>query len=165
MSITKAEPSELVEIMYLIRVCSIEMNSMGCLYWNYLGHQIPDLLEKGNLYKFKNNESTIGIIIFNGLITHEYEKVNWKFTEGLALPIRIMVHPKWRDKGIYEKLLSYAEQYALEKNYRSIRLDVFANNQFALKVLNQTQYIKAGEIQLPFHSEPFICYEKEISRQ
>jgi hypothetical protein len=164
MSITKAEPSDLVEIMYLIRVCSIEMNSMGCLYWNYLGHQIPGLLENGSLYKFKNNESTIGVVIFNGLITNEYEKVNWKFTEGLVLPIRIMVHPKWRDKGICKELLVYTEQYALENNYRSIRLDVYENNQFALDVLEQIQYKKAGEIQLPFHSERFICFEKEIVR-
>jgi hypothetical protein len=57
--------------------------------------------------------------------------------------------------------LTYAEKYAAENAYPSIRLDVHYNNNFAINVLNALGYKKAGEIHLPFHKFSFICFEKE----
>jgi GNAT superfamily N-acetyltransferase len=163
MSIIKAVPSDLVEVMYLLRVCSIEMNSMGCLYWNFFSQQIPELIHKGGLFRYMDNESTVGVIALNNKNADEYDAINWKYTQGKILPVRILVHPKWHNKGVGVNLLTFAEHYALENNYSSIRIDISTNNSYGFKLMDLAKYREAGELHLPFHSAPFICFEKEIS--
>jgi GNAT superfamily N-acetyltransferase len=162
MSISKTETSELVEVMYLMRVCSIDMNSMGCMFWNFMNNQIPDLISKGNVFKYKKNEAIIGIIVLNAKNAEEYNLINWEYINGNIIPIRLLVHPKWREKGICMELLAFAEQYAKDNKFNGIRLDANANNNFAINIVEKAQYKKAGELHLPFHAEPIVCFEKKI---
>jgi GNAT superfamily N-acetyltransferase len=165
MGITKVEQSELVEIMYLMRVCSIELNSMGCMFWDFMNQQIPELIEKGFIFKYKNNESTVGIIVLNNKADDEYDNIHWKYESGKVLSVRILVHPRWREKGISKELIAFAEKYALDNSYSCIRLDVNSRNAFTLELLNETKYEKAGEIHLPFHKATLYCLEKKFSVQ
>lgn len=162
MSISIAKSCDLIEIMYLLKVCSNEMNSAGC-FFNFFRPQISGLIDKGDLYAYRNNnESTVALLALNTNNIEEYKKIDWKFNSGKILFIRILIHPKWRKFGIGKEFLDIVEKYAFEHSFQSIRLDVFADNRIAVDVLTDAQYKKAGEINLPFQTTSFICFEKNL---
>jgi len=162
MSISKAKSFDFIEVLYLLKVCSIEMSSVGCFYWDFFKSQLSEIIEKGNLFVFRQNESVIGILLFSELISNDNNKINWQYNSGKNLIIHFMVHPKWRNKEIGNDFLSFVEKYAVENDFQNIRIDAYEKNTEVLNSLNNLEYKKAGEKHLPNQNSSFICYEKLI---
>ena len=56
--------------------------------------------------------------------------------------------------------MNFAETYAKENNYNSVRLDTFSQNKRNQKFYEQRGYKRLGDIYFPKQSEhPFYCYE------
>jgi len=63
-------------------------------------------------------------------------------------------------QGYAQKLMTFAENYAIENNYASIRLDTFSQNKRNQKFYELRGYKRLGNIYFPKQSEhPFYCYE------
>jgi ribosomal protein S18 acetylase RimI-like enzyme len=56
--------------------------------------------------------------------------------------------------------MDFAENYAIENNYTSIRLDAFSNNPRALRFYENRDYQRRGEVFFPGRELPFYCFEK-----
>ena len=141
------------------------MNEHGITQWN---DQYPPLevfssdIEKDTLYIMKDDGKIIGIIVLSAEQDEEYEPVDWTDKDGKFLIVhRLAVHPSWQRKGVAEKLMDSAEQFAKENRFTSIRIDTFSSNPRMLALIQKRQYErKPGEIFFPENQEPYYCYEK-----
>ena len=65
--------------------------------------------------------------------------------------------------GNGKKLMDFAESFAVENNFISIRLDTFSLNQRNNKFYRSRGYTQLGDVFFPMQSDlPFHCYEKVL---
>jgi len=56
--------------------------------------------------------------------------------------------------------MNFAEEYAIENNYKSIRLDAYSANVAAVRLYEKRGYNKIGQVFFPHRKYPFYCFEK-----
>lgn len=164
MQIVKANSSDTEEILDLVQEIIRDMNAHGIDQWNEI-YPPPRIfvsdVKSGSLFAVKSDDKIVGIIVLTGEPDEEYEQIEWKDKHGKALIIhRIAVHPKWQRKGIGEKLMDYAEDFAKKNGYSSIRVDTHSGNPRSLRLFEKRKYErKPGEIFFPECEGPFFCFE------
>ena len=162
--ISQASVNDLPDIMTMIKACIKNMNENGITQWN---EQYPPRkiflqdIENKSLFKFAINSNLVGIIVLSPVQDEEYEDIAWNDQNGKYLVVhRMAVHPNWQRRGIASKLLDFAEKFAKEQRYTSIRIDTFSKNPRTLSLFSKRNFErKAGEIHFPENIEPYYCYE------
>jgi len=163
MEIIKAVPADLIEVLYLLRVCVLDMNSRGWFYWDLQSPLIKEDIDNNTVFLYKQNEMTFGMISFNLKEIPEYRDINWNKASSKPLLIHhLMVHPKWREKGIAKQLITFAERYGRENGFTSLRLDVLSENQEAVSLYRELSYQQMGEVTFHYQKVPYYCFEKRI---
>lgn len=165
MEITKAVSTDIQQILDLVQKCILEMNSDSITQWN---DQYPPMdifstdIEKGDLFILKIEDRIVGIIVLSSEQDKEYEPIKWTDQNGAPLVIhRLATHPDWQRKGLASKLMDFAEEFAKNNDYTSIRLDTFSLNPRMQNLILKFKYKrKQGEIFFPENDEPYYCYEK-----
>ena len=160
-----AKKEEILQLLAITRDCAENMISQNIFQWN---EHYPsktafenDLLRK-ELYVLTSDEKIIGCIVLTPIIDEEYVPVDWLTPNKNNLYIhRLAIHPKFQGKGFAQKLMDFAEDFAIKNNYSSIRLDTFSKNLRNQKFYELRGYKKLGDIYFPKQSEhPFYCYER-----
>jgi GNAT superfamily N-acetyltransferase len=75
------------------------------------------------------------------------------------------VHPNWHKKKIATKIMKFAEDFALENNYISIRLDVYSRNFRGVGLYESCGYKRTGQVHFRNKKPPFFCYEKILTKK
>jgi len=168
MDIKLAESKHINEITQIYEACKKDMQSRNIFQWvaEYPNAKIAKKdIENQHLYCIQQEQKVIAVITLNEYQDLEYKEVDWSIKEGKALVIhRLAVHPAFQSQGLARSLMDFAEAYAQENNYSSIRLDTFSQNPRSLKFYANRNYIKRGEVHFPLRVEPFHCLEKELFR-
>lgn len=165
MTIRKGHLSELPAIKSLTQACAVTMAEKGIYQWNDHYPSLARLkkdIELEELFILQKNGEIIGIIVIIETIDEEYLPVKWlSDSDSANLYIhRLAVHPDFWGKGFAQKLMDFAENFAREKNYDSIRLDTFSQNKRNQRFYEFRGYKRLGNIYFPKQSiEPFYCYE------
>ena len=73
---------------------------------------------------------------------------------------RLCVAPQYQNKGIAKQALIYIEKELLKSGIKSIRLDVFCNNHFALSLYRSFGYKEVGITE--WRKGKFILMEKHL---
>ena len=91
----------------------------------------------------------------------EYIPITWLTENKNNLYIhRLAVHPMHQGEGNAQQLMSFAEKFAIDNSYTSIRLDTFSQNARNQKFYELRGYKRLGTIYFPKQSDhPFYCYE------
>lgn len=168
LKIELAQPCDLAEIfqVYLNAKTVLDRNSINQWTDNYPTRSIiEDDLRTGGLYCLKIGNKIIGAINLNEEQDKEYQSVRWEF-DGLKVLVihRLVIDPQYQRKGYAQKLMAFAENFALENGYTSIRLDAYSQNYSALAFYKKRNYFIRGEVRFPERDHPFKCMEKEITR-
>ncbi|MEN8789137.1 MAG: GNAT family N-acetyltransferase [Flavobacteriaceae bacterium] len=162
--IRRAKIEEIPEILELTNACARHMTDAGIYQWNehYPSREafIKDISRK-ELYISEVEGRTIGVIAITTQIDEEYVPVQWLTQTSNNLYVhRLAVHPEFQGRGYAQKLMSFAEKQAREKQYISVRLDTFSKNYQNQNFYEKRGYKKLGDIYFPKQSEyPFHCYE------
>jgi len=162
--IRHAKISEIPHILTLTRACAEHMKKMGIYQWN---EQYPSKnafeedIERGELYILEEAGGLLGTIVISTLMDNEYRPIDWLTPNGKNIYIhRLAVHPDFQGKGFAQKLMTFAEDFAISNNFVSVRLDTFSQNKRNQKFYEARGYTKLGDIYFPKQSEhPFHCYE------
>lgn len=162
--IRKGSLTDIDEILNITKACAQKMNDDGIHQWN---DHYPNRLafetdaQRNELYVLESNNSIIGCIAISTLIDKEYEVVKWLTENKKNIYIhRLAIHPNNQGQGYAQQLMDYAERFAIENNYASIRLDTFSQNKRNQIFYELRGYKKLGDIYFPKQSEhPFHCYE------
>ena len=162
--IRTANSSDIESILQIIKACALNLIDNGIFQWN---EHYPDKVsfvsdvEKKELFVYCNYEKVIACISLCNKMDDVYKPVNWITNNENNLYIhRLAVHPEFQKKGLGKYLMDFAENYAKDNGYISVRLDTFSENKRNLKFYELRGYHKLGKIYFPKQSEfPFYCYE------
>lgn len=155
----------LSEIKSLTEDCASAMQQKNIFQWN---EHYPSLevlqkdIENQELYVFKESNSVLGIIVITDNMDAEYQTVTWltsSNSKNLYIH-RLATAPRIWGEGVGRKLMDFAENYAREHKFDSVRLDTFSQNKRNQKFYEQRGYLQLENIYFPRQSEhPFYCYE------
>jgi len=162
--IQHAKISEITDILAMTDACRIKMESDGIYQWTTQypsRHQFQKDIEREELYTLKVNSQLVGCIVISTLMDDEYQPVKWLTANKNNLYIhRLGVHPDFQGQGHAKRLMDFAENYAIEHNFTSVRLDTFSQNKRNQKFYEARGYKKLENIYFPKQSKhPFYCYE------
>jgi ribosomal protein S18 acetylase RimI-like enzyme len=162
--ITKVKISDVEELLNITKSCAKDMIEKGIFQWNehYPSKEVfINDIELGQIWKLEIDSEIVGVIVLTEIEDVEYKSVKWLTDSSNNLYIhRLAVHPKQQGKGYAQKLMNFAENYADEYNYNSIRLDTFSKNTRNQKFYEKRGYQRLDSIYFPKQSEhPFYCYE------
>lgn len=166
--IKKAIISDLNDLLEITKSCAKYMIDKEIYQWNEL-YPSKEVLQKDielqQLWKLEIDHKIIGLIVLTEIEDTEYNEVNWLTKNHQNLYIhRLAVHPEFQSKGYAQKLMDFAENYALNNSYISIRLDTFSQNKRNQQFYKQQNYTQLGVIYFPKQSEhPFYCFEKIVN--
>lgn len=166
--IKKAEISDLNQLLEITKSCAKHMIDKEIYQWNEL-YPSKEVLQNDlvlqQLWKLELNHKIIGLVVLTDIEDAEYNEVKWLTKNHQNLYIhRLAVDPQFQGKGYAQKLMDFAENYALKNNYISIRLDTFSQNKRNQQFYKQQNYKQLGDIYFPKQSEhPFYCFEKIVN--
>lgn len=164
MFIEQAELCDAQSIMGLIIACIERMRARGIHQWDEI-YPNPSLVEDNirarSLFATRDKGTWRGSVCLNDLQPNEYDSLPWRCTSGRALVVqRLCVHPDGQRHGIGRFLMKFAERFAREQGFASIRLDAYTGNSGALALYECLGYDRVGQVHFPRRNLPFDCFEK-----
>lgn len=159
---TLAQLSQLEEIFTMYTKAIQEMNHNEIYQWDELYPMKEDLEEdiKRNelMAVFKENEIVAAYVV-NQESDEQYENGTWKYTgEKYRVLHRLCVNPAFQNQGIAKKVVSRMEEEQKKQGIKSIRLDVFMENPYAVKLYKSLGYKITGNVE--FRKGKFYLMEK-----
>ncbi|MFD1772632.1 GNAT family N-acetyltransferase [Paenibacillus rhizophilus] len=166
--IRQGRMEELEQIMALIAECVRVMREGGSDQWDETypnAEIIKEDIERGTLYVCEENGAAAGILVMDENQAEPYAEIEWVEKEGPHLVMhRLAVHPQIQGKGIARRLISFAENFAADHGYKSIRMDTYAQNAKALELYRRLGYEIRGQFRLPGKTAHFPVLEKILDR-
>jgi ribosomal protein S18 acetylase RimI-like enzyme len=167
MRISKGSISKLKQYYELTKRCASDMISKEIFQWNSTYPSLEILesdIKKGQMWELSSEKQVKGIIVLTPEMDEEYKSVKWLTKNEKNLYIhRLAVDPDFQGRGYARKLMDFAEKYAADNKFNSIRLDTFSQNKRNQKFYEKRNYTKLGTVFFPNQSDfPFFCYEKII---
>jgi GNAT superfamily N-acetyltransferase len=166
MEIQQASSADFVEVLFLVKQCVKDMNNKGLKQWNNSNPspgQLKHDIEKNTLYLYKEMGVAKGMINLSDEFSDDYKGIDWKSKSEKVLYVkRFAIHPLWQDSDVSDKLLEFAEKFAKDHNYTSIRLDALDNYPVDEKFFESKKFTLAGTLQSSFQKVPYACYEKSL---
>ena len=159
-----AKISEIPDILSMTQACRAYMESKNIFQWTeeYPSREkfLTDIKRK-ELYVLKKEHTLIGCIVISTLMDDEYKTVSWITPNSKNMYIhRLAVHPDYQGMGYAQQLMDFAENFAKQNRFISIRLDTFSQNSRNQRFYETRGYTKLEDIYFPNQSSyPFHCYE------
>lgn len=159
-----ANISEIEKIYSLYSNSISNMISQGIFQWDEI---YPDKevligdIEKKHMYIFLNEEEIVSVVVLNNEQDKEYDSADWNYpNENVAVIHRLCVHVNFQGKGVGTKTMLLAESILKNNGYKSIRLDTFFQNSYALRLYDKLNYFRVGQVE--FRKGIFYLYEKVL---
>jgi ribosomal protein S18 acetylase RimI-like enzyme len=167
LQIRAANTQDINALLIITKACAKYMIANNIFQWNenYPNKKaFENDVHRNELYVLLDANEIVGCIVVSNLMDEEYKTVNWATSNDTNVYIhRLAIHPKNQGKGYAQHLMEFAETYAIENNYRSIRLDTFSKNLRNQKFYELRGYKKLENIYFPKQSVyPFYCYERVL---
>lgn len=154
------------EVFFILQACRYDLEKQHIFQWTAA---YPDRdsvaadIAAGHVFCFYTDGRCTGTISLNQHQEKEYAAIPWQFEEGRALVIhRLAIHPDFQGQGQAAALMAFAEDFAKQQRYTSIRFDAYSENTRSLKFYEKRGYINKGQIFFPGRTAHFYCFEKAI---
>ncbi|HSI70186.1 MAG TPA: GNAT family N-acetyltransferase [Gillisia sp.] len=164
MKIRPAHIKDLSDIKKLTEACAVAMQDKEIFQWNEHYPSLERLkedIDRQELYLLEEKGVILGIIVITDHMDDEYIPIEW-LTEGKKNIYihRLATHPSVWGKGYGQQLMDFAEDFARNNGFESVRLDTFSQNKRNHRFYESRGYKRLGDIFFPKQSEyPFHCYE------
>jgi nitroreductase/ribosomal protein S18 acetylase RimI-like enzyme len=162
----KAVPADAREIFALIVSCRDAMRGSGMEQWPDF---YPDLdtvrddISRGALWIYRDGGPIVAAMTVDDIQPGPYDGIEWKYG-GLYICVhRLAVDPASQREGIAGRMMAFAEEEALRRGRRSVRLDTYGLNTAAVRFYEGLGYRRRGTIHLPKKEGEYICFEKSLA--
>ncbi len=165
MKIRKAEIIDLDNIMSMYQSCINGMIKNGIDQWDstYPNSQVIVNDINNNTYYIIEQENIIGGITIDKNQDPTYLDIKWEDQENKFLSVhRLAVKENYWGQGIGKKLMLFAEKLVVINKLRSIRLDTYSGNPYAMLFYKKLGYKELGSINLKPNKNEYYCFEKII---
>lgn len=155
---------DLDEICIMIQKAIKEMEFHRIYQWDELypmRANFEDDIRKSTLYVAFEDREIAAIYVISQECDEEYNKCVWKNSGETAYIIhRLCVSPDLQNRGIGQKVLRHIEEQLMEMGNESVRLDVFTENPYALRLYEKNGYEKRGYTD--WRKGRFLLMEKKL---
>lgn len=166
MIIRHATLNDIPGIMRLIAEVVPAMNAAGNFQWDssYPNAAVFEKdIELNQLWVADVDGDIAGISAITTDQEPEYAGVGWDINETAIVTHRLAVSTRYRGQGIAAKLMQQAEDEAIRRNIKTLRIDTNTSNQATQQLFPKLGYKYSGEIGLGFRPNlRFYCYEKRL---
>lgn len=162
--IRKTTYNDIDILLKITKACAKHMITNNIFQWNehYPNKEaFVNDFNRNELYVLEIENAIIGSIVLSTYMDDEYKSVKWLTSNNNNLYIhRLAIHPKYQGNGYAQKLMDFAETFAVNTNFKSLRLDTFSQNKRNQNFYETRGYKRLESIFFPKQSEhPFYCYE------
>lgn len=163
--IGRPQMTEAQQIMRLFHRCTEHLRQQGIDQWNEYYPSaaiVQEDIHANTIFIYRQGSDIMGSVTLDGHQPEEYGQLCWEGgSNGSVLVIhRLAVDPEHQGKGIARQLMDYAEVYARDNGYSSIRLDCFSMNVKAASVYRNFDYQYRGDVIFDHSDIGFHCFEK-----
>lgn len=166
MSIRPAQTDDLPALIELLGRVVPLMNQMGNFQWDahYPNEAVfRQDIGKNQLWIAEIDGQLAGVAALTEDPEPEYAQVGFDLGERAIVTHRLAVDPHFRGQGVGAALLRQAEQLAIERGIRFLRIDTNSENPATQALFPKLGYVYAGEITLGFRPGlRFLAYEKRL---
>ena len=167
MELRKAGDHDVEGICRMVKDAVRVMDENGIHQWDEVYPAKEDFLgdiKDGNLFVgIKDGEIAV-VFVLNRWQDEAYFSADWSYRgENFCVIHRLCVNPKFQKQGIAKKTLYYIEEKLKADGIESIRLDVFSQNPYALRLYEKAGYRKAGTAD--WRKGRFFLMEKNLCRE
>lgn len=166
MRVEPATAADVPEVFGIITRCVTAMRAEGIQQWD---ETYPNLEVVANdfathaLFVIRAARVCIATVSLNEVQPEQYAPLPWQIVSGRVLVIhRLCVDPATQQRGAARALMDFAEAFAREHNFASIRLDAYTGNPRAMALYERRGYQRVGPAVFPRRPLPFACFEKAI---
>lgn len=134
------------EIVSLIKGAIKEMENYQIFQWDSIYPTEDDFIsdiKKNTLYLAIENGKIAAIYVISTECDEAYNNCKWNFEKACILH-RLCVSKEFQHKGVGKQVLLHIEQQLKSLGYESVRLDVFSQNPFSLKLYTKNGYTIQG---------------------
>lgn len=139
---------DLPEILQLFKSAVATMDSQGIFQWDEV---YPDKavlmsdIEKAELFIGVIDEKIAVVYVLNHEFDEQYANGAWKCDEDRAIIIhRLCVNPAFQNQGLGRKTVEHIIEQASVLGVKSIRLDAFTQNPFAVRLYEKLGFKTVG---------------------
>ena len=139
---------DLNNICKLITAAISTMEEKGIHQWDAIYPTKADFANdiiNGTLYTVTEGAQLIAIYTINTEYNPEYLNAKWTYNGEMACIIhRLCVSPEVQNRGIGKIVLNHIENQLQNMGFESVRLDVFSENPYAIRLYEKCGYVKRG---------------------
>lgn len=160
----KGTKDDLKAIDILVSDAIRQMESQGILQWDekYPTHEdFRRDIESGNLYVGCDKEKLAVVYVLNQEFDDAYKTGNWQdASKTFHIIHRLCVNPKYQNQGIARMTMEHLEEDTKQSEIEAIRLDVFTENPYALRLYANCGYKTVGKVR--WRKGEFYLMEKYL---
>lgn len=166
MQLRFATLNDIPHIMHLVSEVVPLMKAEGNLQWDkdYPNpEKFSDDIAHDKLWVAEINGHIAGVSAITTDQDPEYADVGWDLNEEAIVTHRLAVSPRYHGRGVAVALLGKAEEEAVRRNIKTLRIDTNSMNKATQNLFPKLGYVFAGEIALSYRPGlRFFCYEKRL---
>ena len=160
------EMEDLKEIGMLVQQSIAHMIQCNINQWDDLYPSEEDFridIEKNQLFVGTIDGEIAVVYVLNQECDEAYENGEWEYKDPTFYVIhRVCVKPSFQNCGVAKRVMAYVEKQVLLWGGQSIRLDVFSENPYALKLYEACGYNRVGEAN--WRKGKFYLMEKYLDK-
>ena len=142
--------ADLPDIELLVAEAVAQMKAYGIDQWDNLypvGEDFQKDIAEKNLYVGHVNGDLAVLYALNRECEPEYADGAWKEPEKpFCVLHRLCVRPRYQNQGVAGRTMAHLEQAAKADGAAAIRLDVFTENPYALRLYQRCGYQRTGRV-------------------
>ncbi len=159
-----AQPGDLQAVTAIFRRAVDAMDAKGIFQWDDIYPSEAVLrsdIDSEEMRLVCDGERVVGAVVLNGRQDEEYALGTWVYGEPAAVVHRLCIDPACQQKGYGRQAMLLAEEVVAAQGFKSVRLDAFSQNPYALRLYEGLGYRRAGEVM--FRKGLFFLYEKSLT--
>ena len=163
--IRRAGPTDEEPVWQLLDSCRAALLAQGIGQWDSVyptADTVRADIAAGHVFVLTSDERCVGAITLDRNPDPAYETLPWTFAAPALIVHRLCVLPAMQGKGIGRQLMAFAEQYAADEGFHSIRLDAYSGNPAAVAMYRERGYRQVGELFFPRRTLPFYLFERSV---
>ncbi|MDQ0207716.1 GNAT family N-acetyltransferase [Alkalicoccobacillus murimartini] len=123
-------------------------------------------IKNETLYVKESNGEIAGSITIDRHFSDAYQTFSWHQSLSDSVTFhRLVVNPTIRKQGVAGELIDYAETWAKNNGFTSMKVDTYSLNQKAQSLFLRQHYQPVGELTLPERAHAFLFYEKDLTKK
>ena len=122
-------------------------------------------ISNNEMYVIENDNKIIGSFVLSEYDDPDYHNIKWNSNDKKWFYLnRLAILPEEQGKGFAKKTMEYIEKYAMNNNYDYIRLTVYKDNIYAIKLYEKFGFDRIEEGSWELEDKVFVGYEKKINK-